>query len=200
MTSPDYQAAISHALQRLQDELPPTLLYHDARHTAEDVLPAVERLAALSGVTGEDLQLLRVATAYHDLGYIHAYWQHELASLRIAAQTLPQFGLQPGQIESILGMIVATRMPQSPRNLLEQLLADADLDNLGRPDFIELSSRLREGLELFGQPRPPHQWQEAQLAFLKGHTYFTAAARQLREAGRQENIARLETQLKGDGR
>ncbi len=29
-------------------------------------------------------------------------------------------------------MIVATRMPQSPRNLLEQLLADADLDGWAR--------------------------------------------------------------------
>ena len=76
MSEPNFETAITHALNRLRDELPPTLLYHDARHTAEDVLPAAERLTALSGVTGEELQLLRVATAYHDVGYIYAYWQH----------------------------------------------------------------------------------------------------------------------------
>jgi predicted metal-dependent HD superfamily phosphohydrolase len=198
MAMPDFEAAITHALDRLRDELPPTLLYHDAGHTREDVLPAAERLAVLSGVEGEDLQLLRVATAYHDLGYIFAYWQHELASLRLAAQTLPQFDLLPEQIERVLGMIVATRMPQSPRDLLEQILADADLDSLGRPDFLELGLRLRQELELHGQPRPLRHWEEGQLAFLKQHAFFTEAARRLRDSAKQANIAVLEAKLRGD--
>jgi len=199
MDRPGYAAAVNHALERLQRELPPTLLYHDFRHTAGDVLPAAERLAALSGVDGEDLQLLRVAAAYHDLGYIDLYWQHELASLRIAAQTLPEFGLPPTQIDRVLGLIVATRLPQSPRDLLEEILADADLDSLGRDDYFEMSELLRRELELRGQPRPPRQWQEAQVVFLKQHTYFTDAARQLRQPTKDEIITRLEVSLSGDG-
>jgi len=200
MTQADYDAARAYALTRLRNELPPELVYHDFRHTAQDVLPAAERLAALQAVDGEDLQLLRVAAAYHDLGYIYAYWQHELASLRIAAQTLPDFGLTPPQIERVLGMIVATRLPQSPRDLLEQILADADLDSLGREDFFELSERLRQELEVRGQPRPLHQWHEAQIAFLKQHAYFTEAARQLRQATKEKIIAHLESGSRGDGK
>jgi uncharacterized protein len=199
MNQPDYDAARSYALNRLRNELPATLLYHDFRHTAEDVLPAAERLAALNAVDGEDLQLLKVAAAYHDVGYIEAYWQHELASLRVAAQTLPDFGLAPAQINRVLGMIVATRLPQSPRDLLEQIMADADLDSLGREDYFEMSERLRQELELRGQPRPLHQWQEAQIAFLKGHTYFTEAARQSRQATKDQIIASLEIKLRANG-
>ena len=199
MNQPDYDAARSYALTRLQNELSPTLLYHDFRHTAEDVLPAAERLAALQGVDGEDLQLLRVAAAYHDVGYIYAYWQHELASLRVAAQTLPNFGLAPPQIDRVLGLIVTTRLPQSPRDLLEQIMADADLDSLGREDYFELGERLRQELELRGEPRPLHHWQEVQIAFLKQHAYFTEAARQLRQTTQDKNLASLEIKLKADG-
>jgi uncharacterized protein len=159
---------------------------------------AAERLAAISGVDGEELQLLRVAAAYHDLGYIHAYWQHELASLRITAQTLPGFGLGPAQIDTILGMIVATRLPQSPRTLLEQIMADADLDSLGREDYFELSERLRQELELKGQGRPLPQWRAAQIAFLEQHHYFTDAAKQLRDATLQNNLQELQNQPYGE--
>jgi len=198
MSQPDFEAAITYALTRLSQELSPTLLYHSFRHTAEDVLPSAERLAALCGVGGEDLDLLRVATAYHDLGYIHAYWQHELTSLRIASQTLPEYGLTPSEIDRVLGMIVATRLPQSPRDLLEEILADADLDSLGREDYFELSELLRRELELQGQPRPMRQWLEAQIAFLKNHTYFTDAARQLRQPTKEQIITKLEMKLSGD--
>jgi uncharacterized protein len=199
MDGPQFDAAIGHALARLQAELPPLLLYHDYRHTAEDVMPAAERLAALSGVGGEELQLLRVAAAYHDLGYIHAYWQHELASLRITAQTLPTFGFNPAQIDTVLGVIVATRLPQSPRTQLERIMADADLDSLGRDDYVELSERLRQELELRGQGRPSAEWREAQISFLKGHHYFTDAARQLRDATLQKNLHELLIDQSGDG-
>jgi uncharacterized protein len=198
MTHPQYQAAIGHALERLGKELPPALLYHNYAHTAEDVLPAAERLASLSGVDGEELQVLRVAAAFHDLGYVYAYWQHELTSLRITAQTLPGFGFEPAQIDTILGIIVSTRLPQSPRTLLEQILADADLDSLGRDDYFALSERLREELELQGQGRPIPQWREAQIAFLGQHHYFTDAARQLRDATLQENLRQLRMDHLGD--
>lgn len=198
MDAPQFDAAIRHALTRLEAELPPVLLYHDYHHTAEDVMLAAERLAAISGVDGEELQLLRVAAAYHDLGYIHAYWQHELASLRITAQALPGFGLGPAQIDTILGMIVATRLPQSPRTLLEQIMADADLDSLGREDYFELSERLRQELELKGQGRPLPQWREAQIAFLEQHHYFTDAAKHLRDATLQNNLQELLNQPYGE--
>jgi predicted metal-dependent HD superfamily phosphohydrolase len=192
----DYAGAITHALDRLRAELPLDLLYHSLWHTQDDVLPATLHLARLSDVQREeDLQLLEVAAAYHDLGFIEQAENHELISARIVAQTLPAFGFVSRQIEQIMGLIVATRLPQAPRNLLEQILADADLDVLGREDFFPRNEILRQEFARLGRTFTPAEWDRRQFDFLQRHTYFTAAARTLREPVKQMHIAQLAARL-----
>lgn len=129
--------AIAHALARLRAELSPELTYHNVAHTQDDVIPGAARLARLSDMAEGDVCLLEVAAAYHDIGFIHVRVEHEPVSVRIAAETLPAYGFSPQQIERIASMILATRLPQSPHNPLEEILADADLDVPGRDDFFE---------------------------------------------------------------
>jgi len=57
--SPDFERARAYALGRLERELPPALCYHSLNHTRDDVVVAIDRLAAAEGVTGEALLLLR---------------------------------------------------------------------------------------------------------------------------------------------
>ena len=64
----------------------------------------------------------------------------------MAREILPAYGLTRDQIDTICGMIMATRIPQSPSNQLERILCDADLDYLGRDDFYEIGGRLFEEL------------------------------------------------------
>lgn len=187
----DYTGAIEYARQQLKNGLSAELTYHSFEHTFEDVLPAVERLAEFSGIDGSDLQLLRVAAAFHDTGYISTRIEHEIAGVRISAQVLPGFGLSDREIDLIIGMIMATRLPQSPRTFLEELIADADLDSLGREDFFERSEALRKELAAFGHFIPKDQWYPQQSNFLQNHTYFTSAAQELREATKQTHIKTL---------
>ena len=70
MNQPDFERAKEYALKRLEKELPPDLLYHNLEHTRDIVVPAVERLAAMEGIEGEALLLLRTAAYYHDLGFV----------------------------------------------------------------------------------------------------------------------------------
>lgn len=191
-SQPDYDGAIAHALERLRNELPPTLFYHSAWHTEGDVLPAARRLARLAGVTQSELGLLEVATAYHDIGHIRGSVHHEAFGVEMMAEALPRYGFAPPQIERVASLIMATRMPQSPGNNLERLLADADLDVLGRADFLDTSKALRQELMALGKPRGWRQWLKSQLRFLRAHRYFTEFARALREDGKQQNIAMLE--------
>jgi len=193
-----------HALGRLDEQraliyadsflrrVPATLTYHSPAHTRDDVVPAVERLAALLGVQAEDLVLVRTAAYFHDVGFIERRDQHEATSARLAANALPYCGYTPAQIAAVEGMIMATRLPQTPHTLLEQILADADLDSLGREDFLRTSLVLRAELAAFGQEIPKAAWYARQLDFLRGHHYFTPAARALRDAGKRRNIALLE--------
>lgn len=123
-----FRTARAYALQRLERELAPELTYHSLAHTRDDVAPATLRLSAIIGVSGEQRILLHTAAYFHDLGFVIQRADHELLSARIAAEMLPTFGYTPAQIEIVHGMIMATKLPQSPRTILEQLLADADLD------------------------------------------------------------------------
>ncbi len=192
---PDYDQAVSYAIAQLQSNLDPNLTYHNLWHTENDVMPGAVRLARLSGVTEDETQLLRVAAAFHDIGFIVANEGHEIIGAREAAQILPQYGFSNRQIERIMGMIMATRMPQSPRNLLEEILADADLDVLGREDFFARNQQLRLEMAYFGQVMTEKEWLEFQSSFLQEHSYFTAAAKKLRNETKRRHIAQVHLEL-----
>lgn len=188
MIQPDFELAKQYVLGRLERELSPHLYYHSVRHTWDDVLPAAERLAALEGVDGEAMLLLRTAALYHDLGYIEQYVDNEAIAVRIAAETLPRFGYAPAQVQVIADIILATKVPPSPRTLLEEIIVDADLDVLGREDFLPQSHALRDELAAQGSPTTEEEWYARQITFLQTHHYFTAAARRLRSVQKQRNL------------
>lgn len=185
---PDYEGAKQYALERLAREVPPTRFYHSLAHTRSDVLPAAERLARIAGVQGEDMLCLLTAAVFHDVGYIDRPEDHEARSIEIAAEVLPGFGYTPQQIALIGSLIVATKLPNDPQTLLEKIMADADMDSLGREDFLSAGLHLRHELEGLGSNTSDVEWYQGQLAFLQQHHYYTEAARQYRGPGKQRNI------------
>jgi uncharacterized protein len=188
MRQSDFDRAKAYALERLERELPAELTYHSLAHTRDDVAPATLRLSAIAGVCGEQRMLLHTAAYYHDIGFVVQRADHELVSARIAAEILPEFGYSPSQIEVIQGMIMATKLPQSPGTLLEQLLADADLDALGRTDFFVRNQALRDELAAYGSGCDDLEWYREQLDFLGSHQYWTSAAQQVRGEQKRRNI------------
>lgn len=185
---PDFESARHYALTRLENELDPILFYHSLFHTRDDVVPAVRRLASMEGIEGESMLLLLTAAYYHDLGFVEQRVEHEEAGIRIAHQVLPDLGYSPDQLEIIGGMIRATRIPQSPRNLLEAIMADADLDNLGREDFMDRSQALRDELAATGMIFNDRDWYTNQIRFMESHVYFTESARTLRDTRKRQNL------------
>lgn len=194
---PDYAGAIQHALARLRQDLPAERTYHNLYHTEQEVLPAVRRLAGLSGVKQEDLLLLEVAAAYHDIGFTVQPANHEVLGAEIAAAILPAHGFTPAQIATIRSMILATRWPQCPQSPLEEILVDADLDVLGREDYDDRNQALRTELAAQGRSFSTEEWLRGQLELLRGHHYFSSAARILRDGGKRKNLATVEECLAG---
>lgn len=194
--TPDLDAACRYAFDLLARQLPASCTYHSLWHTRDDVAPSVARLARLSHVGAEDQLLLQTAACFHDLGFIQQRHAHEQIGAAIAEAALPGFHYAPAQIAVIVGMIMATRMPQSPKTALEELLADADLDLLGREDFIEKNQALRAELAANDQQFSDREWYTSQLAFLRAHHYWSPAARGLRDAGKLRNIALMEGLLR----
>lgn len=195
MKSQNFEQAIRFAERRLEQELAPHFVYHGIAHTRDEVVPAVETLAAMESITGKQLLLLRTAAWYHDLGYIENPVHHELIGARMVMEILPSFGYSPEDVDVVRWAILATALPQSPNNLFEQILTDADLDVLGTTGFMKRSDDLRRELDFLGKHFTDEQWYNQQLRFIEDHQYFTASAHMLRDPQKTRNIHELKKVL-----
>jgi uncharacterized protein len=199
----DYERAKTYVLDQLRQHLSPTLSYHGLHHTL-DVVEQAESLAAAEGITDpDDLALLLTAAHYHDTGFISTYQGHEATGCELARQVLPDMGYAPSEIELICRMIMATQVPQNPDDLLlAQILCDADLDYLGRPDFWPISHSLFVELQALGTVQDEKTWYQIQVKFLSAHTYWTRTAIARRESEKQARLAEIKVrleQLSGNG-
>jgi uncharacterized protein len=150
----------------------------------------------MNGIRSEELLLLRTAAWFHDVGFVERRRDHEQVGVQIMAAALPHFGYDAAQITCLAGMIMATRLPQTPRSFLEELLADADLDNLGTESFLQRNEDLRLELAANGELTTSKQWYRNQLVFLQSHHYWSAAAISLRELAKQRHIALIHELLR----
>jgi adenylate cyclase len=178
-------------LDKLEKELPENLFYHNVKHTV-DVVTEVELIGWGEGCSDEEILILKTAGLFHDVGHIIAYDNHESFSTRIAREMLPEYNYTPEQIESICSVIMATKLPPRPANLLESIICDSDLDYLGRSDFIPVSNTLYEELKARDKMKSLNDWNKMQVKFISGHQYFTNTARSLREVNKQLQIERIQ--------
>jgi len=190
-----FREAGNYILDKLAKELPSYLSYHNVNH-AKDVFKAAERLAEQENVSHHDKELLLTAAWYHDSGFLKAPQGHEEESCSIVHQVLPLYGYNTNDIENVCGMIMATKMPQSPKNHLEEILADADLDYLGRDDFFTIGDKLYQELLPSGTVNNEKEWNEWQLEFLTRHRYFTKTAQLTRKKKKEDNLEQIKRILK----
>lgn len=191
----NYRNAEKYIVKRLVGDLPEGLHYHGIHHT-KDVCEAVERLAIWEGVKGEDLYLLKTAALYHDAGFIDSYESNEPIGANLAKEMLPSFGYTAKQIQQVIELIEATKMPQNPKNHLEEIMCDSDLDYLGRGDFYPIAETLRQELMQFGKLEDnPLQWAEMNIGFLSSHSYFTKSSQLRREPEKQKRIKELKEKI-----
>jgi len=179
-------------LDKLEKELPKYLFYHNVKHTV-DVVTEVELIGWGEGCTDEEILLLKTAGLFHDAGHTIAYDNHEFYGTELAKEILPKYNYSPDQIERICSIIMATKLPPRPTNLLENIICDSDLDYLGRSDFIPVSNTLYEELKAQNKMGSLNDWNKIQVKFISGHQYFTETARSLREVNKQLQIERIQS-------
>lgn len=190
----EYEKIKKIILKELKENLPEHLSYHSVMHV-KDVINAVEEIALAENVGGEDLMLLKTAALFHDSGFLQGAKDHEEKSCEIAQKYLLDYGYNQPQIDKIKGMIMATKIPQSPNNKLEEILADADLDYLGRDDFFKIGDKLFDELTMFGIVNSERDWNLLQEKFLESHHFFTKTAINNRNQKKQENLEIIKSKL-----
>lgn len=177
-------------LDLLEKNLPSNLYYHNVKHTV-DVVTEVELIGWAEGLHEEEILLLKTAALFHDAGHIVSYRQHEHEGTLLARQILPRYQISEEHTDIICRLIMSTKLPPRPVDIMEEIMCDSDLDYLGRSDFIPVSNMLYRELNERQMVDSWNEWNEMQLKFIRGHQYFTKTARNLREVNKQQQIERL---------
>ncbi len=181
-------------LDKLEKELPEYLYYHNYKHTI-DVVNQAELIGYGEKVTDEEILLLKTAALFHDAGHTISYQNHEYYGCQIAKEILPKYNYTDEQIEKICELIMATELPPKPKNTLERIMCDSDLDYLGRIDFIPVSNTLYDELKAQNKMGTLNDWNKIQVKFLTSHQYFTDTANKLREVNKEKQIERIKSTI-----
>lgn len=181
-------------LSKLEQGLAKDLYYHNIRHTI-DVIEQSERIALGEGIDEDDIFLLKIAALYHDSGFLFTYVGHEVAGCDLAKKELSMGGFTTEQIDIVCGIIMATRIPQSPITKMEEIICDADLDYLGRADFFTIGKDLFAELVARKMATTEEEWNQRQVSFFKQHHYFTATNSKSREEGKLKHLNLIEAML-----
>jgi len=178
----------------LVQRLPKEYTYHTIHHI-RDVVKQSERIGEKEKLSKEDIADLKLAAWLHDVGYIWELNRHEVRGAAYAKSILSALNFPTSKIRRITDMILATKIPQSPKNILEQVLCDADLDYLGRKDYHEISLLLLKEFRL-NKEISDLEWLKLQDSFLSKHSYFTKTSHSTRNKFKAHVLESIKQSLK----
>lgn len=174
------------------------LVYHNLTHT-EAVASNAMTIASHYQLSDRDFFIVVAAAWFHDAGYLDGEPStHEERSAGIAAGFLERMNVDPDTIHQVRNCILATRMPQDPKNLNEQIVCDADLYHFGTDHFRERNKLMRrEAEKKLGRKIPGDEWRSSTIRFMEAHHYHTSYGRNLLQQKKEANLALLRAKAGG---
>ncbi|QHT66486.1 HD domain-containing protein [Rhodocytophaga rosea] len=180
----------------LNRQLPAHFTYHNLKHTKE-VVAAAQVIGTRSQLSEHDLETVLLAAWLHDTGYCFRIREHEEESIRLAKEILTEQQVEEVRLNQVVGCIAATRYPQQPQNILEEVLCDADMYHTASEEYMERAEQLRhEIMEISKCVISRREWAQNNREFLKNHRFFTEFGQTEMEVAKQKNAKKLKKMLK----
>jgi predicted metal-dependent HD superfamily phosphohydrolase len=169
-------------------------VFHDLPHT-QNVVEAAIMIGNQYKLSDKELEMLQLAAWFHDTGYFKDPENHEQLSSELAEAFLLEQNYPEEDIQVVKGCIMATRLPQNPERLLEEILCDADLSHLGNEQYWDRCGRLRQEMLLARNVIMSEQeWVDFELNFMMQHRYHTDVARSIFNKRKRKHIKQLNKQ------
>ncbi|WCT10346.1 HD domain-containing protein [Mucilaginibacter jinjuensis] len=186
--APIVEKAFVYVTDLIVERIDHTMQFHNLQHTL-DVFEAAIEISKHAGLNDDEKTIVQLAALFHDTGYVFQYIGHEDNSIAIAGTYLMQQGYHKGMYTPVLECIEATKIPQSPKNLIQEVLCDADFHHFAKPNYIEYAERLRKEWEVHLKRKyTDEEWSQLNIAVLTNHHYFTEYGKTLMQAIKQQNI------------
>lgn len=179
----------------LTSELSDKCLFHTINHTLE-VLNNAEVIATYCKVNGEELNLLRLAALFHDVGYVDSYDDHESYSAKRAREYLEIRMDDKQAISQIERAILSTKVPQSPEDKISKMLCDADLMNLTFDDYFEQIDLMRMEWEQVGNTKLSRQQVYIKtLEFFQTHQYHSRYGKEILQPKKEQTERKIKDKV-----
>ena len=165
--------------QHIQQNVGAEYIFHDLQHTMNVVAASIQ-LAEAMNLTEREKHLLTLAAWFHDTGYDQGAENHEERGCKYAVEFFSKNDLPEQDLDVITRCIMATKLPFRPKDLLEEVMCDADLSHLGKTIYWDRCGRLRqEFLMTRSILMSEQEWLDFELDFMGKHQYFTSAGQAL---------------------
>lgn len=190
--------AIIYAKNLIQ-HLPDTITYHCDAHTFEVVMPKAIELAKAENLNDHQINLIGIAAVFHDTGFLKQYNHNEPIGAKYAIDYIQKsrFEFSEKDTHIIKAMILNTDMQNSPKDIYQEIIRDADLSYFGSNNFLTWIERLRiESLNfresnLHEIAKYKTGWISASQTFISNQTWFTKSAETLWEKQKRLNLSLL---------
>jgi predicted metal-dependent HD superfamily phosphohydrolase len=191
-----YKKIESHVTGLFEKEKGKGLFYHNLEHTKQ-VVARTKEIAAHYNVSEKEMLILYAAAWFHDTGYLSApALEHEEKSAAIMRSYFQGRFDDQEIISAAAECIMATKPPQQPQNLLEQIICDADTYHLGTKSFKESNKLIRKERSVTKDVvMTKKEWIQATINFMENHRFHTSYCQDLLESKKQENIQKLKERL-----
>jgi predicted metal-dependent HD superfamily phosphohydrolase len=174
----------------IADHFSEEICYHNIDHTLE-VVEASEIIGRKCDISEKEMEIVIVAAWFHDTGYYLGCENHEASSAQIAEEYLENNDREETFIKAVKGCILATKIPQKPRNLLEKIVCDADLYHLATEKFFEKSELLWREFSFTNQDMTPEGWLYQSKEFVESHQYHTRFGKEKLYPQLKKNLKQL---------
>lgn len=173
----------------------PRLVYHNLEHTQE-VVNAAQQIANHYQLNEQDFFAVTVAAYFHDTGYFEDALNHEAKGAELADHFLAKHQVNQEIRDHVKSAILATKIPQKPKNEIDKILCDADLFHLGLADFRAKGKLMHKENELiYKKDISKLDWRKKDIQFMESHHYHTDYATLLLSDQKQKNISKLKSKL-----
>ena len=167
--NPELKEKIFDDLSNILDE---NYSYHNLDHTKR-VISAAVYIGSNYDLSDKDWRCLLTACLLHDYGFIESHVEHEKISAKLSSQILPKYGFSETDIQIINSLIIVTKLEEKPKNLLESIIRDADLEYLGSEDFIKISPLLKKEWINCKVVKSDSEFYKIQYEFILNHSFYT---------------------------
>ena len=167
--NPELKEKIFDDLSNILDE---NYSYHNLDHTKRVIGAAID-IGINYDLSEKDWRCLLTACLLHDYGFIESHVEHEKISAKLSSQILPKYGFSENEIEIINSLIIVTKLEKKPKNLLESIIRDSDLEYLGSEDFIKISPLLKKEWINCKVVKSDSEFYKIQYEFIINHTFYT---------------------------